>query len=137
MKAICASENFDLFMVLPGPRPESLMPLNWNFPAKIGPANREQVKATGPGAEPSLLAQRDPVTQPDGAPSLMTKSPTRFLHELQRFIDKKGSSGLASAGSGNDFLLDLRFIQEVFPELLRSMLHGLKGLDPRMPIREP
>ena len=21
------------------------MPLNWNFPAKIGPANREQVKA--------------------------------------------------------------------------------------------
>jgi hypothetical protein len=43
MKAICASENFDLFMVLPVQRPESVMPLNWNFPAKIGPAIREQV----------------------------------------------------------------------------------------------
>jgi len=43
MKAICASVNFDLFMVLPRQRPESHMPPNWNFPALIGPENRKKV----------------------------------------------------------------------------------------------
>ncbi|MGN7161932.1 hypothetical protein, partial [Sphingomonas sp. SAFR-052] len=39
-KAICASENFDLFIA----RSASLALLhNWNFPAPSGPENRQQV----------------------------------------------------------------------------------------------
>jgi hypothetical protein len=44
MKAICASLNFDLFMTFLVQRPESHMPLNWNFPAEIGPKTGKQVK---------------------------------------------------------------------------------------------
>jgi alkane 1-monooxygenase len=42
--------NFDLFMVLPVQRPESHMPLNWNFPAIFGPENRKQVISAEVGA---------------------------------------------------------------------------------------
>jgi hypothetical protein len=43
MKAICASVNFDRSWLFPVQRPESHVPLNWNFPAIIGPENRKQV----------------------------------------------------------------------------------------------
>src|SRR5262245_59516458 len=43
MKAICGSVNFDLFMVLPRPAARITHPLNWNFPAKIGPETGKQV----------------------------------------------------------------------------------------------
>jgi hypothetical protein len=38
MKAIRASVNFDRFMAFLVQRPESGVPLNWNFPAIVGPA---------------------------------------------------------------------------------------------------
>src|SRR5262245_36126710 len=43
MKAICGSVNFDLFMVLPRPAARITHPLNWNFPAMIGPETGKQV----------------------------------------------------------------------------------------------
>jgi hypothetical protein len=43
MKAICASVNFDRFMVLPRPAARITYPLNWNFPAMIGPETGKQV----------------------------------------------------------------------------------------------
>ena len=56
MKAICASVNFDLFMSFPVRRLESHMPLNWDFPAIIGPENRKQVGTPSGGSAPQRAA---------------------------------------------------------------------------------
>jgi hypothetical protein len=36
------------------------MPLNWNFPAKIGPANREQVSVEGPAMRGPRMTAFEP-----------------------------------------------------------------------------
>jgi hypothetical protein len=43
MKAICASVNFDLFMVPPRSAARIADAENWNFPAVIGPKTGKQV----------------------------------------------------------------------------------------------
>jgi hypothetical protein len=50
MKAICASVNLDLFMVIPRPAARITHPLNWNFPAMIGPETGKQVTPDSEGA---------------------------------------------------------------------------------------
>src|SRR5262245_12137774 len=56
MKAICGSVNFDLFMVLPRPAARITHPLNWNFPAMIGPETGKQVKGSLINEQEKLVA---------------------------------------------------------------------------------
>jgi hypothetical protein len=52
MKAICASENFDLFIRFSVIGPEIQ---NWNFPASSGPVFGEQVSDLPKGTDLGLL----------------------------------------------------------------------------------